>query len=169
MNRRNFITSIGTAGLGALIIPRMAFAEEGKGEEEKEDEFVPAMYAYPWDGIYKTEEEILEAPFYYSPPQKIIKEFDLNKIEKCYKLFKDPKKIKSVFGNILDGNIKNEELSSIIICDSFIGLRILTLDKELTSVINKSKKDPEKFKPSFLYFTTEDMSSDKIKEFSQYF
>jgi len=157
MNRREFLWKSAGAGLVAAVAPELVLA----GEDKKKEEEKPAMYAYPWDVVYKSKEQVNSAKY----PKKIVEsqKLKLEDLARTYDLFKNPDKIKKIFPSMLDKKINNEELSALFIWDDGFGLRILTT-QNITEMENKVQSEIDKYGPSKVYVVKEKMSKDKIEK-----
>ena len=167
MNRREFIiTGLTTAGL-VLAAPRVALA----GEEKPKYTHVADMY--PWDGVYRTLQEIKAAPFSQPPvaPLRIVKnQINRQSLEKICGLFKDSLKMTEVFGSLIDSNIKNDELSTLLLHPkrNFIAFRILTPDTDFAPVASTSENDKQIYGSIQMYLTLENLSEESINKIAQY-
>jgi len=121
---------------------------------------------YPWDGKYFTENDWMESPLSRPPPLKriLVDDIDKNKLKLCYSLFKKPELIENIFEKLMDNDIKNDELSRVLIGmdKGFIVLKILTSDSLFAPTKSNDVVDTKKYGNINFYSVAERMGNDKL-------
>jgi hypothetical protein len=149
-----FLIGLVTTQIGvypiANVPTRMNFSSNVYAAEK-----APSIIAmYNWNEFYTKKSDLYHCPC----AKERLTWFDVAAFKKhiadIVSYFENPNALREVFAILTDDDIRNEELSAVIITEEHLFFRIITKDAATTKMPSKSRKNLEKFGSCYYYLVS---------------